>query len=208
MELLPPEVLKYMLLKPDLQENVDIVPKPANMLRVIDDYEKAVAFHYSGNIAELSRADHKRALAAKLSSEGAEGGRGWKTPFLDLVLYKQLQYGWEKIAEITNDQIAITKLAPYVEAWERRNFIPEEYAFSYRPKKAEGAAKAFFGKLMPKMPALEIHNLAFASAKEANVPPSELFEACYQALMGKPKGPKLGKLIEAIGIEKVKKDVL
>ena len=58
------------------------------------------------------------------------------------------------------------------------------------------------------MPALEIHNLAFATAKELSIPPAKMFEECYTALLGKAKGPKLGKLIEALGIEKVKKDVL
>ena len=57
------------------------------------------------------------------------------------------------------------------------------------------------------MGALEIHNAAFSSAKEQSIAPAKLFEECYMALLGKPRGPKLGKLIEAIGVEKAKKDV-
>jgi len=201
-------VLKYMLLKPDLQENVDIVPKPVNMLRVIDDYEKAIMLLADNKLDTLSRADHKRVLAARLASESAEHGRGWKTPFLDLLLFRQLAYGWDKIAEKTGDKLSVQKLSAYVEAWEKKNFIPEEYAFSYKPQKAQGSAATFFGKLTPKMDALEIHNLAFAVAKEANIPASKLFEECYLALLSKEKGPKLGKLIEALGVERVKSDVI
>ncbi len=208
MEFLPPEVIKYMLLKPDLQENVDIVPTAANMLRTIDDYEKALALFSSGNIDALSRADRKRAIAAKLASESAAGGRGWKTPFLDILLYRQLQFDWEKIAQLTFDKESSAKLSPYLEAWEKKKFIPEEYAFSYSPQKAQGSAAAFFNKLSSSMPALEIHNLAFSTAKELSIPPAKLFEECYMALLSKQKGPKLGKLIEALGVEKVKKDVL
>lgn len=210
MGLLPPEVMKYMLLKPDLQENVDIVPTGANLLRTIDDYEKALALLASGSTESLSRADRKRVMAAKLASEGAAGGRGWKTPFLDLLLYRNLQWGWDKIAEKTGDALSVQKLSPYLSAWEKKTFIPEEYAFSYRPQKAQpgSAAHAYFSKITPAMPALELHNLAFASAKETGVPPAKLFEECYLSLLGKPKGPKLGKLVEAIGIEKVKADVL
>jgi len=208
MELLPPEVLKYMLLKPDLQENVDIVPKPVNMLRVIDDYEKAVVLLQAGSTDSLTRADHKRVLAARLASESAEHGRGWKTPFLDLLLFRQLAYSWDKIAEKTGDRESVQKLSAYVEAWERKNFIPEEYAFSYRPQKAQSSAAAFFSKLQPGMSALEIHNLAFSTAKELSIQPAMMFEACYLALLSKQKGPKLGKLIEALGIERVKKDAL
>ena len=224
-KLIPIEVMKYMLFKPDLQENVDINPTALNVLRTIDDYEKALALLSAGNLESLSRADRKRVMAAKLASEGAEGGResqargaqeeaerqgmrGWKTPFLDLLLYRNLQWSWEKISEKTGDSTAVQKLSPYLEAWEKRNFVPEEYAFSYRPQKAQGAAASFFAKLSPSMNALEIHNLAFSTAKELGVPPAKMFEGCYQSLLGKAKGPKLGKLIEALGIEKVKKDVL
>ena len=208
MELLPPEVLRYMLLKPDLQENVDIVPNGANLLRTIDDYEKALALLSAGNHETLSRADRKRVMAARLASESAGHGRGWKTPFLDLLLYRNLQWGWSQIAEKTGDKASVQKLSPYLEAWERRNFVPEEYAFSYSPRKAQGAAAAFFAKLSPSMPAVEIHNLAFSTAKELGIPPAKLFEECYGALLSKQKGPKLGKLVEALGVEKVKKDVL
>lgn len=208
MELLPPEVMKYMLLKPDLQENVDIVPTGQNLLRTIEDYEKALALLSAGNIESLSRADRKRAIAAKLASEFAAGGRGWKTPFLDLLLYRQLQFSWEKIAEKTGDSSLAKKLAPFIEAWEKKNFIPEEYAFSYRPAKAQESAAVFFSTLSPGMPALVIHNLAFDTAKELSIPPAKMFEECYLALLGKPKGPKLGKLIGALGVDKVKKDVL
>jgi lysyl-tRNA synthetase class 1 len=210
MELLPPEVMKYMLLKPDLQENVDIVPTGVNLLRTIDDYEKALGLLQSGKVDSLSRADRKRALAARLASESDSKHRGWKTPFLDLVLYRNLHWGWGKIAEKTGDKLAVEKLAPYIEAWERQSFMPDDYSFAYKPSKAgQGtAAHAFFSRLKPGMGALEIHNLVFSVAKEANAPPAKMFEECYQVLLGKPKGPKFGRLVEALGVEKVLSEVL
>ncbi|MCX8195152.1 MAG: lysine--tRNA ligase, partial [Candidatus Micrarchaeota archaeon] len=198
LEILPPEIVKYMLLKPDLQENVDINPTPQNMLRTIEDYEKALALYQSGKLGELSRADHKRLIAARLSTKE---GEGWKTPFLDLLLYRQLQFSWEKISEKTGDALSVQKLAPYIEAWERKAIVPEEYAFFYAPHKASPHAAVFFSKLSQGMGALEIHNLAFSVAQELSIPPAKLFEECYVALLGKPRGPKLGKLVEALGVE-------
>lgn len=207
-ELIPIEVMKYMLLKPDLQENVDINPTPLNVLRTIDDYEKALALLKSGKLDSLSRADRKRAQAARLASESDSEHRGWKTPFLDLILYRNLQWSWGDIEKKTGDKLAVQKLSPFIEAWEKRNFIPDEYAFSYKPQKAQGAAAKFFSSLKADMDSLSIHNAAFAAAKESGTPPAKLFEECYIALLRKAKGPKLGKLIEALGVEKVKKDVL
>ncbi|MCX8195454.1 MAG: hypothetical protein N3G22_05125, partial [Candidatus Micrarchaeota archaeon] len=77
MDVLPPEVMKYILLKPDLQENVDIVPTGENLLRAIEDYEKAIELLRIASLDSLSRADRKRALAAKLASESSSAGRGW-----------------------------------------------------------------------------------------------------------------------------------
>jgi lysyl-tRNA synthetase class 1 len=205
---IPAEVLRYVLLKPDLQENVDINPKPSNVLRAIEDYEKALSLFSSGKFNSLARADRKRALAARLASESAEHGRGWKTPFIDLILYRNLQWSWEKITKETGDAASVIKLSPYIEAWEKKGFIPQEYSFAYKPQKAEGVAAVFFSRLAHGMDALAIHNTAFAVAKEHGAPPAKLFEECYLALLGKPRGPKLGKLVEAIGIEKVKSDVL
>lgn len=207
LSLIPAEVLKYILLKPDIQENVDIQPTAQNILRAIDDFEKAIALLQSGKLDELSRADRKRALAAKLASEGAPV-RGWKTPFIDLILYRNLQWGWEKIEQATGDAKSVIKLSPYIDEWQKRGFIPEEYSFAYSPKKAEGNAAVYFSRLAHGMDALAMHNTAFAVAKELSVPPAKLFEECYLVLLSRPKGPKLGKLIEAIGLDKVKKDVL
>ena len=77
-----------------------------------------------------------------------------------------------------------------------------------KPQKAVGVAAVFFSRLAHGMDSLAIHNTAFAVAKEHNALPAKLFEECYMTLLGKPRGPKLGKLVEAIGVEKVKKDVL
>ena len=210
LELMPPEVIRYMLLKPDLQENVDIRPTPANAMRTIDDYERALALlsECKGNTEGLSRSDRKRVISARLASMGAQGGPGWKTPFLDLLLYRQLQTGWDNVEKLTGDAPGVRKLSPFIEAWERKKFVPEEYSFSYSPKKAQGAAREFFSRLSLGMDSLSIHNLAFETAKSLSVPPAKLFEVCYLALLSRPKGPKLGKLVEAIGVEKVRKDVL
>ncbi|MEM4555081.1 MAG: lysine--tRNA ligase [Candidatus Anstonellaceae archaeon] len=206
LSLVPPEVIKYMLLKPDLQENIDIKPTPKNLLQSIADFEKAVALLPSP-LETLSRADRKRVLAAKLAIEG-QPHKVWKTSFLDLVLYRNLQWTWEKIAKETGDSFAVEKLAPYIDEWQRKMLIPEGYFFVYHPQKASATAAAFFSQLKEGMDAVEIHNLTFSVAQNLGIPPAKLFEECYIALLGKPRGPKLGKLIEALGVERVKKDVL
>jgi len=49
-----------------------------------------------------------------------------------------------------------------------------------------------------------IQTLAFQVAQEEGIAPQELFKQIYLALINKEQGPRLGKLVAAIGIEKVK----
>ena len=51
---------------------------------------------------------------------------------------------------------------------------------------------------------VEIHNLVYAVAKERGVQADLLFKAVYEAIIGKDKGPRLGKLLASIGVDKVK----
>jgi lysyl-tRNA synthetase class 1 len=57
------------------------------------------------------------------------------------------------------------------------------------------------------MDALEIHNAVFDYAKANGLKPKELFAELYNALIGKDRGPRMGKMLHAIGVAKVKEDL-
>jgi lysyl-tRNA synthetase class I len=69
----------------------------------------------------------------------------------------------------------------------------------------KGEIVSFTEKLSSSMSAENIHNLVYTIAKEAGVSTSDLFKAIYLCLISKDHGPRLGKLIVAIGVERVKK---
>jgi len=54
---------------------------------------------------------------------------------------------------------------------------------------------------------LGVHNAIFEFAKTNGIEPKQFFAMLYQVLLGKEKGPRLGKLIAAIGVGRVKKEV-
>lgn len=201
-KLMPPEIVKYMVLKPDLEENVDIDPTSFKLLRVIEDFEGASKIDLSD--PEISRSDRKRAIAFGLSTNKPH----WKTSFLDVVLYYQLYGDWNRVGELVSDPEGVTYLKPYVEQWITQEFIPDDYRCKYQPKKdqATDLTKDFIKSLKPEMNALDIHNTVFEFAKSNNTEPKKLFADLYNALIGKQRGPRLGKLIFALGINRVKKD--
>jgi lysyl-tRNA synthetase class 1 len=200
--LIPPELIKYTLFRPDIQENKDIDPTGYNLMRLFDEYGYASSLDVS---KELSRADRKKAIAFSLSTDRMK----WKASFADILMYKQLYGSWERVGELLKDPEGVEYLKPYVEKWIEEEFAPEEYSFSFQPTKQKEMKllKEFASKLADEMKALEIHNLVFEFAKEKGVKPEELFTQLYRTLLNKEKGPRMGKLIEAIGVNKVKKTI-
>jgi lysyl-tRNA synthetase class 1 len=201
--LAPPEIIKYILLKPDLEENVDINPTADNLLKTMDDFQKAAELAKKERDS-LNRHERKMAIAFELSAARLN----WKAPFLDFLAYYQIYGDWKKVAELTGDVEGTEYIKPYVQGWIAKDFMPEDYRFKYQPKKAEGMAAKFLSSLSEDMDALAIHNAIFDFAKANNMEPKVLFAEVYKTLIGKERGPRLGKLIFAIGVKRVKQDTL
>jgi len=201
-QLVPPEILKYILIKPDLEENVDINPTPENLLKIMEDFQ--LAAQLSGKDKEsLSRHERKMAIAFGLSSEKLN----WKIGFLDVLLYYQIYGDWKKVAEITKDHEGTAYLRPYVQEWVKREFMPEDYRFKYQPSAPSEHVRKAVASLTPDMDALAIHNALHEFAKSNGIEVKVMFSEVYRALIGKERGPRAGKLIAALGVETVKKDL-
>ncbi len=201
-ELIPPRVIAFALLAPDVQENKDIPLNREGLLRMVERYESASQL-MGKNLDELSRAERKLAVAYRLAGE-----RRWRCSFRDAIMYYTIFRDWGIVAKKLGDEEGIAYIAKFVERWIEKGFVPESLDFTYRPRKAEGVVKEFFAHLSPDMSALDIHNFTFAFARERGIEPKIMFKNIYQTLIGKDRGPRLGKLIEALGVERVKRDVL
>jgi len=197
-KLLPPEVIKYQVYKSDSQVDKEFDPSGNNMLNMYDDYERTSGLQQS---AEISRADNKKRIAYEIS-----GSRKWKARFLDMLIYYQVYGDWNEVGKLLNDREGVKYLSQFIESWISEGYPPEEYSFTITPTKPENVegTKAFRDALKEGMDAIAVHNLVFAVAKERNIKPEELFKALYTSIIGKEKGPKLGKLVAAVGISKVK----
>jgi lysyl-tRNA synthetase class 1 len=202
--LVPPEIIKYILVKPDLEENVDINPTAESMLKTMEDFQKAAELALKDKEA-LNRHERKMAIAFELSAEKLM----WKVQFLDVLLYYQIYHDWKEVEKMTGDPEGVRYLRPYVEEWVKREFMPDDYRFKYQPGAAAPSADALglVRSLDDGMDALGVHNAIFEWAKSHGMESKTLFAELYQALLGKERGPRLGKLIAALGVARVKKDL-
>ncbi|MFH1447964.1 MAG: lysine--tRNA ligase [Candidatus Micrarchaeota archaeon] len=203
LSLVPPEMIKYSLLKPDVQENKNFDPIGNNMLRLYEDYQGAASLPDK----DLTRADRKRKVAFELSTEKLN----FSVKFIDLLLTYQLYKDWGTAIKSLGDEPGILYLKPFITRWLDQKYAPEEYLFEFNPQpptENTDAVFSFINRLKEGMGPEDIHNEVFKVATEVNLKPGALFKSIYNTLISKDRGPRLGKFIYTIGIEKTKQAIL
>ena len=202
LKLVPPEIMKYRLFRPDIEENKNFNPSGHALLRLYEDYNEAA--NLSEKEGKLRRAENKRILAYTLSTEK----RRWTVNFTDLLIHYQIYRDWNKVIEKLGDREGIEYLGGYVENWVGQEYLPEEYVFQLKPTKIKDfnmELSDFASNITPDMTAERVHELIYEVAKKHNIKTPQLFKAIYLSLIGKKYGPRLGKMIIAIGVKTVKK---
>lgn len=201
LDLVPPEIIKYSLFRPNIEENKEFNPSGHKLIQTYDEYNEAATLFETGS--ELSRAENKMTLAYELSTKR----RRWRADFMDLLLNYQLYKDWDTVGEKVNDPEGVAYLKRYVENWIDFGYVPQEFIFKFSPKRIDRLTPelaAFAERLDRTMTDEGIHNLVYEVARERGVNPSDFFKALYSTLIDKDSGPKLGRLIVTIGTNKIK----
>ncbi|MCL4403300.1 MAG: lysine--tRNA ligase [Candidatus Parvarchaeota archaeon] len=196
--LVPPQLTKYLLSVTDLDKDKDIDPTGDRLIKVYEEVERL-----SKLSAPENRADEKKFITYRRTV----GALRWKAHFLDILLNYQIYKDWDRVGDILGDREGILYLAPFITKWLKEEYEPERYNFAVKQGKITklGDVVAYFAaSLKEGMNDLEVHNLVYSVSKEKNVAPSELFKQLYLAIISKEDGPRLGKLVTSIGIDRVK----
>ncbi len=225
LSLIPASVLSYALLRPDLNENRDINPTAENLLRLMNEFEEAgrlaqemglaignststtasLVHQVRSPSADISRAERKKALAFALASPTPI----WSTPFTDLLIYYGLYGDWDRVAAKLGQAQDVMALSPYIQTWKSKGMIPDIYNFQFKGAPAAHASvREWAQTLHPGMNALAIHNSVFEYSKSKHIPPAQMFGEIYQDLLSKSMGPKIGRLVEILGVQRVRDALL
>ncbi|MEM4359178.1 MAG: lysine--tRNA ligase [Candidatus Bilamarchaeaceae archaeon] len=198
--LAPPALIKYILFKPDIDEDKELAIDKDTLFPLLDDFRRASQI--DKNDKTVSRSDRKKAIALELC--GVE--RIWKADAGDMVLYYNIYKDWAKVGKLTEDEGGVNILKPYIETWIKNGLVPDKYMFEIKLKGTDNLiVKNYVSRLEEWMKPDDIHNLTYEVAKDIGIEPKELFRQVYLWLIEKEMGPRLGKLIYAIGVKKVKK---
>lgn len=194
MKFIHPSIVKYFLLKHDLEENRNLRMDPRYILTLYEEYKLVSDGKYQ---------DIKQLRAWELS-----GGVRWSTSFGELLIYYQIYKDWDVIAKLIKDYKTVNDLKQYVEEWVKNNLLPDEYDVQLKPSQPPNSVAdlilEFVESINESMSDVDIHNKVYELARGRGRDPSELFSAIYTLLFSKPKGPRLGKFIKVLGVEQFK----
>jgi lysyl-tRNA synthetase class 1 len=203
LEVVPPEVLRYLVLRERPQKTIAFDPG-LPLLQLVDLVDAATAASRDERALELSRAG---------------GFEPVGVPFRHLVVVAQAaRFDLDTIVDVLGrtgyegvDREAIASRMSFVRTWLDR-FAPEDVRFEVQPdlppeaRTLDSTQRAFLGRLAN---ALEgetweddaaLHDEIYAIAGQFDgVAPRALFPAIYLALLGKPRGPRAAAFIRVLG---------
>jgi len=223
--ILPPDVFRFMQVRTPISTHLDFNPYGDTILNLFDDYDRLMNSYFlkienklpKGKAGEVTL-DFARII--ELSEvKPLPKSRIFLPRFRTMV---NLLENKKNVSDFFKNQKRSSL------SLEEKNLVEEriKYARIYLEKYAgkkqnnnSGAAapklllspkqKEFLKKLADNLYRLktedkqQIQQLIFDAIKETNVKPKEAFHAFYNALTGKPYGPKAGDLIKQLGVEKV-----
>jgi lysyl-tRNA synthetase class 1 len=196
---MPPEVLRYLILRVPPQRSVRIDPG-LPLLQLIAEYDDLEARNRDSRAVELSAISGVQAVGV---------------PYRHMVTVVQAAQGdAEKWAEILrrngyqpSNAEALRQRAAYAQRW-LETFAPEELRFQVQPQlpaqvralaNLQRQALALLGeRLRPGMTGEQIHQLIYALKDELGISPDLLFKAIYAALLGKTQGPRAGWFLSTL----------
>jgi lysyl-tRNA synthetase class 1 len=205
LEVVPPEVLRYLILRVPPQRSVRIDPG-LPLLQLIDEYDDIEAKNRDSRALELS---------------AISGVQPIGVPYRHMVTVVQAAQGdtdtWLEILRRNGYQVdnldGLRQRAAYAQRW-LETFAPEELRFHIQEQLPAAAAaltpdqkqalQRLAERLQPGMTGEQIHQLIYALKDELDIKPDLLFKGIYLALLGKNQGPRAGWFLSTLDATFVK----
>jgi len=199
LEVVPPEVLRYLVVKTRPMRSIAFDPG-LPLLNLVDEYDDVSAHNRDQRAAELAR---------------LEGMPPLGIPFKHLVHLVQITEGdLDKLCAILrrhNSPMpapeALQSRVAYAQYW-LQHFSPAEIRLRLHKElpaqvahltPSQRQALGILGqRLRPEMDGDTIHTLVYALAEEVGLPAKALFEAIYMALLDQPRGPRVGWFLSSL----------
>jgi len=200
LEILPPEVLRYLVIRRAPKKTISFDPSMP-VLNLVNDFDDT----------EAAGTDERSYQLSALGSVPAVG-----VPFKHVVTVVQIagERGDDAVLEIlerggydVGNREGVLGRAAYARRW-LETHAPEMVKFSLQDTlpevardiepEAAAALGALAEQLKPGLSAEEIHTMLYDTAEAAGAQPKTVFRALYLALLGKERGPRAGWFLSTL----------
>lgn len=188
LEILPPELLRFLMVKTKINQQINFDPSGDTIPKLFDEYQE---------IGFSNEPDKKRIF--ELSQVTDKVKKLPKIKFMQLVQWIQAPNMQSQLAKEEAEE-----WVPYAKRWIEA-FAPEENRFIPKreipesSKKLSSEQKKFLAKILGELDKEwapeDLQEKLYIWAKELNLPSHKAFAAIYLSLFGKNYGPKAGWII-------------
>jgi lysyl-tRNA synthetase class 1 len=221
LQLTPPEVLRFLLMRPKPDKHIDFDPG-VGLLKLVEEYDRWVRAYFglvprSADLAELERVvelSQPRDLPSRpppdipfghlmvLLQAIPEG------PQQDTVILQRLREGGFDINPQEED--GLTTRLQHGRHWLHSPFAPDEVKFTVQATLTPelralltAEERGLLAELAPRLEkaawrADDIHGAIHEAAKQRGVGGQVAFRAVYKALLGKERGPRAGYFLASL----------
>jgi lysyl-tRNA synthetase, class I len=221
LEMTPPEVLRFLLMRPKPDKHIDFDPG-LGLVKLVDEYDRWVRAHFgkepaTPDMAELERVvdlSQPRALPERAPPDIPYGHltvllqATRPGPEQDQRIVQRLREGGFDINPEEEDWL--TTRLDHARYWLHSPFAPAEVKFTVRPtlgtEMAQSLTQEEKGYLLALAGALftvpwradAVHNAIHETAKHKGLAGGAAFKAVYKALLGAEKGPRAGYFLASL----------
>jgi lysyl-tRNA synthetase class 1 len=212
-DLLPPELLRLLLLGKDSKRVIDFIPDGDTIPILYDLYDKMAQAYFD-------KEENDYARIFKLIHKGNEEKmkRRYLPRFSQMAFIVQMPHmdnyeAVEKIKEASlnkEDKEEVDYRGGYAKRWLER-YAPEDYKFELQEKSLPEATNDFSAEQKKALAILlnyikskdvldgqELHTQLHDIKKETEINPKDLFSAIYISFLGKASGPKAGWFLSVL----------
>ncbi|HLN18649.1 MAG TPA: lysine--tRNA ligase [Patescibacteria group bacterium] len=214
-DLLPPEILRLLLLWKNPNKVIDFIPDGDTIPIIYDTYDKMAESYFkkedgdNARIFELINIDKKK-LSERFLPRFSQIAFLVQMPHMDILEEVEKIKGSSLTEE---DKEEALYRAGYAKKW-LSAYAPEDYKYELQLDKIPEAAKSFsdeqkkglamileFIKSHKTLDGQELHTKIHDIKKELGINPKDLFSAIYLSFLGKDSGPKAGWFLSVLDRE-------
>lgn len=212
-DLLPPELLRLLLLGKDPKRVIDFIPDGDTIPILYDIYDKMADSYFRGEENDYSRifklvhANREEKLKKRFLPRFSQIAFVVQMPHMDNHEAAEKMKGAPLVQE---DKEEVDYRAGYAKAWLSK-YAPEDYKYELQEDKIPEVAKNFsarqkeglakileYIKSQDRLDGQELHTKVHDIKKEMRINPEELFSAIYLSFLGKDRGPKVGWFLSVL----------